>query len=173
MVGGNGQVQVPFRDIEAVDKALVNVDQANAGAFTEVGKHHHGRLTGRGNSQGVDDRHTRRVNLEDFATAVSEAEAIFNIQASSSFSRVFLPPLEEEETEESPWEEVPSASEEVVFDSFGMAKKRSRPATTSGKRDRKKKSEKSTIFVLDFVLALKIENTVYSEAALLQMYTQY
>ncbi|KAJ4958243.1 hypothetical protein NE237_025354 [Protea cynaroides] len=92
----------------------------------------------------------------------------------SSLESTFGNQFEEEEgTEESPLEEAQLASEESSSDSFGAAKKRSRPAITFAKRDRKKKSGKPIVPMLDSLLALKIEGTVYSEAVLLPLRVEY
>ncbi|KAJ4958894.1 hypothetical protein NE237_026005 [Protea cynaroides] len=56
MLGENGRVEVVFPNVQSVDRALLNADEAlqmSARAFTEVGKRHRGRL-GKGNSQGID-----------------------------------------------------------------------------------------------------------------------
>ncbi|KAJ4979676.1 hypothetical protein NE237_010456 [Protea cynaroides] len=48
MVGENGRVEVVFPDVQYVDRALLNADEAlqtSAGAFTEVGKCHCGHPT--------------------------------------------------------------------------------------------------------------------------------
>ncbi|KAJ4974984.1 hypothetical protein NE237_008158 [Protea cynaroides] len=86
----------------------------------------------------------------------------------SSSELTFGNRFEEEDTGESPLEEAPLAS-----DSSDAAKKRNQPAISSGKRNRKKKRGKPTNPMLDSVSTSKIESTVYSKAALLQLRVEY
>ncbi|KAJ4971643.1 hypothetical protein NE237_004742 [Protea cynaroides] len=53
---------------------------AAAGDFTEVGKHHRGRLAGRGNSHGVDATQSPRVNFEDMVAAMAKLELLDQVK---------------------------------------------------------------------------------------------